>query len=427
MPQSTLFSGVRVYDRGGAFDGETVDLLVDGGRIRVNPDTVPQECERVDIEGLCVSPGWVDIGAAFGEPGHEERETIATLLAAAQTGGYTRVVGFADTLPALDAQNAVRATLDRAGESNDAKLHLIGCLSQGRGGKQLAEIGEMAAAGVRLFGDGLRAVEDPELLQLALAYTQPFGATVVVQPGEPRLDGAGQMHEGEMSTMLGLPGLPAISESIGLQRELHLLRYRGGQLHLFALTLASSLEAAASAKTQSGGLTYGIAALHLLFDDSALLDYDVNLKVRPPLRSRSDREALVEAIRSGAADALVSNHRPLDVESKRVEFPYAGFGASTIETAFALALTAVEDVEVVVDYLARRNRGLAQLPKVTIEEGAEAELSFFLPERRFVAPPKSLASLGINPPAVGNSLRGLPAGTYLDGIWRPSRWLTSNT
>ena len=424
MPEATYFPKVRVVDRGSPFDGQTVALAVVDGRIRVNPEAPPPGAIVIEIEGLHVSPGWADFGAAVHEPGHEEKETLERLAAAAQAGGYTRVAVFPETDPVVDDASALRGLLALVGEDHGVELSVIGALSETRAGEQLAATGELAEAGVTFVGDGLRAVDDPKLLQLALTYAEPFGVTVVTQPGERRLEGTGQMHEGEVSTALGLPGLPAMAEEIGVGRDLRLQRYAGGRLHFHALTLAASVAEAAFAKTRDAPLTYGVPVLNLLLTDAALSDYDATAKVRPPLRPEADRDALRAAVREGHADALVSNHRPHDTEESRVEFPYAAFGAATIELAYAIAATATGS-SAAVDYLGRRNRVLCGLPPATVAEEAVAELSFFLPEATFEVPARALRSLGVNVPLAGRRLTGVPAGTLVDSRWRVSPWLAT--
>lgn len=420
MPQATYFPRVHVVDPDSALHGRTVALLLVDGHARVAPEQVPEYAERVEVDGLHVSPGWADVGGAFHEPGHEEKETVESFLSAASAGGYTHALAYPVTEPSVDDGASARGVLSLAPAQLGVGLQLIGALSQGRRGEQLATIGELSEAGVSFFGDGLRAIADAKLLQLGLAYTQTFGATVVTQPDDRRLSAGGQLHEGDTSTALGLPGLPAMAEEIGVARDLRLQAYRGGRLHFHALSLASSV-----ATVREGGspeVTFGVSALHLLRTDEALIDYDVSAKVLPPLRAETDREALRAALRDGAAACLSSNHRPHDTESTRVEFPYAAFGAATLELTYAMAATAVGS-EIAVDYLSRRNRAFAGLPPATLRDGGRAELTFFVPEASFVVPAAPLASKAVNVPLVGRSLRGLPIGTYTGGSWRPSPWL----
>ena len=405
-------------DRNSPWHDQEVDLLLDSGNLRVQPDKVPKDAIRLKAQGLCVSPGWVDIGAAFGEPGHEERETVKSVLAAAATGGFTRILALPQSKPAVDDRSDVLAIQRLAMLSGlPVHMHVIGSLSQKQDGKDLSEMADMASVGVRVFGDGIRAIDDPKLLQLALAYLQPLDAVVWSQAGQKRLEGQGQIHEGRISTLMGLPGLPDIAEVMGLQRDLLLLEYRGGKMHVPAVSLEETLKIVKEARKRLPGLTYGIAVLNLLLDDSALQEYDVNAKVYPPLRENKDRQALRKAILEGNADVLMSLHQPLDLESKRVEFPYADFGAATLEIAFGIARTAVDDAATVVDYFGIRNRAWLGLEPMVVQDAAQIELTFFAPDETFTAPAQCLNSMGANPAVAGMELKGLAKAIYSQGQW----------
>lgn len=414
MPTKTLFKQVSVIDVDSPHHGKSIDLLQDGLHLRVNPDKIPKGTKIVDEPGLYVSPGWVDIGAGVGEPGHETRETIRSLQDAAAQGGFTHVVALPKTDPAVDDRSGVEAFQKRA-SNHLVELSLIAALTKGLKGIELAELGDMANAGVKFFSDGLRAIEDPKLLQLALSYAEPLNGTVFSAPGERRLEGQGTINEGKVSTLMGLPGIPALAEEIGLDRDLKLLDYSGGNLHVAAISLASSVKTLKAAKTKFQGLTYGIPVLNLLLTDEAVVGYDVNLKVRPVLRTDRDRKALVKALLDGQADALISNHQPLEIEEKKVEFPYAAFGAATLELSFAIANTAVENTEAVVDYLSRKNRAFAALPPATISDGAICEITLFKPEQTFVVNEKAQKSLAENTPLSGKLLKGVIFGIASKG------------
>jgi dihydroorotase len=211
-----------------------------------------------------------------------------------------------------------------------------------------------------------------------------------------------------------------MAESIGLERNIALLGYRGGSLHVPAVSLASSVEQCDTAKT-STRLTYGISVLNLLLTDEAASDYDVNAKVLPPLREERDRQALLNSIREGRADALISNHQPREQEAKQVEFPYAAFGVASLEVAFSIASTAVGDAHIVADYLGRKNRSLSGLPEVVVgSESPEVSLTFYLPEETYQAPQKCLASLGANAAVQGMSLQGKSFAIFCRGQWLES-------
>ncbi len=412
MSATTLFRAVRVCDTDSRYHNQQVDLLLEDGHMRINPADVPDEAQRVSLPNLHVSPGWVDIGAGVGEPGHEERETIMSLQRAAAAGGFTHVVVLPDTQPVLDEKGAVEALLARA-ERHPVSISVIGALSRGKKGAELAEFADMQAAGVRMVGDGLQAVQDAKLLQLALAYAAPLDLAVMSYPDDARLRGNGQLNEGTVSTRMGTPGIAPLCEELGLQRDLMLQAYRGGRLHVHAISLASSLRALEVAMSDTNAVTYAVPVLNLLLTDEAMRGFSVNLKVLPPLRTEADRQALLQAIKSRQASALISNHQPHDIEAKMMEFGYAAFGAASIEHAFAIATTALEDHVAVVDYFSRINRNCARLPSATIEEGMEVDLTFFQPEEAYTVSATPTGSIAHNVPLIGRTLTGKVVGVAI--------------
>lgn len=421
MPGATLFERVTVVDHGGPLDGQRVDLLVDEeGLMHVGARDRPS-AGHVRLDGLHVSPGWVDIGAGVGEPGHEQRETVRSLQAAAVEGGYTRVLAQPITDPVVDDAAAAEAFAAKAA-GHPVRVTPIGALSRDGAGDHLAEFADMAQAGVSFVGEGLGPVDDPKLLQLALAYARPLDITVSAQPGQRRLSDGALVHEGRVSTLLGVPGFPAMAEAIGLARDLELLGYRGGRLLVIAPSLAASVDLLLAARAGDSEVQFGVSALHLLLCDEDALGYDRGAKVLPPLRATADRERLRAAIASGEADALLSLHRPLTAEETNVEFARGAFGAATLERAFGIAARGLGDALAVARYLSTRNRACARVDPAHLRHGAPAELTFFLPERRYEAPARSTASLAANPALPLQTLRGLPVGICVGGDYLPSRF-----
>lgn len=392
-----------------------VDLLLSKAGVEVNPKSLPKRYAEIQVKGLCVSPGWVDIGAAVGEPGNEQRETVTSLQAAARKGGYTDVLVLPEGEPAIETRSAVEGLLARA-SSSGPRVHVMGAISKGKQGVELAELGDMTKSGVRLYSDGLDPIEDAKLLQVALDYAKPLESVLVVQPGDARLSLHGQVHEGVTSTMMGVPGFPSLSEEVGLARDLALLAHRGGRLHVHAASLASTVKSCDTIKKKNK-LSYGIPVLNLLLTDEATAEYDVNTKVLPPLRLEKDRKALVKSIVDGRADALISNHQPHESEAKRVEFPYASFGAATLEIAFGIATSAIGDAHCVAEYFGVKNRELALLPQVTIQSGEAVDLTFYQPSEEFEAPRSCVASLGSNAAVQGKKLVGQPFAIFCRNSW----------
>jgi len=391
-----------------------VDLLLSKSGVEVNPSSLPKRYAEVKVKGLCVSPGWVDIGASVGEPGNEQRETIASLQAAGRKGGFTDLVVLPEGEPAIETRSGVEGLLARV-DTSGPRIHVIGAISKGKKGVELAELGDMASCGVTLFSDGLEPIEDVKLLHVALDYAKPLDSVLVVQPGDQRLSLHGQVHEGVTSTVMGLPGIPALSEEVGLARDLSLLVHRGGRLHVFAASLASTVKTCDTVKKKND-LTYGIPVLNLLLIDEANNGYDVNAKVLPPLRLEKDRKALVKAILNGKADALISNHQPHESEAKRVEFPYAAFGTATLEVAFGIASTGTGDPHCIANYFGVKNRALARLQPTTVDSG-EVDLTFYQPDVEFEAPQSCTASLGSNAAVQGKKLIGQPFAIFCRNRW----------
>lgn len=412
---ATYVKSVFVNDPSSPFHKKKVDLLLAKGEVLVNPKKLPKRHTVIDVKGLCVSPGWVDIGATVGEPGNEQRETVASLQRAAQKGGFTDVLVLPEGEPAIDTRSGVEGLLARAND-NGTHIHVIGAISKGKKGVELAELGDMSMSGVTMFSDGLEPLEDAKLLQVSLDYAKPLKSTLLVQPCDRRLALHGQVHEGVTSTIMGLPGFPELSEEVGLARDLAILKNRGGRLHIQAATLASTIKACDALKKKAS-LSYGVPVLNLLLTDEATQHYDVNTKVLPPLRPEKDRKALVKAIVDRRADALISNHQPHEAEAKKVEFPYAAFGAATIEIAFGMATRALDDAHLVAEYFGIKNRSLAGLDEVSIQDGAKAELTFYLPKEEYNAPTFCTHSLGSNAAVQGKSLIGRPFAIFCREAW----------
>lgn len=365
METNILLKNVRVIEPGHPQNGNICDVHVGAnGATLLGPDQeAPAEAEVWDgADGaVCVSMGWWDGQVDFGEPGAEEREGMASGLTAAAAGGFTDVVHVSTTDPVVDSQADV-AFLIRQAERCEAltRLHPLGTISRGGHGEVLSDMRELLAAGAVGFSeDG--SVDSPELLRRALEYLQPLNPPVCAQPLENSLHRHALMHEGLSSTLMGLQGTPAEAETMRLKRDLDILRYTGGHLHLPVVTTAAACEVIRSAKAEGLHITCGTSAFHLLFTDEDLVTFDGTLKVMPPFRSSADREALREAIWDGTIDCVVSDHRPWNLERHDVEFMLVPFGIAGVDWTFPVlnaalaaarpAATALERAEKIVEVL----------------------------------------------------------------------------
>ena len=359
------------------------DLHVRDGRIRaIGPSLDAPDAEVLDLDGACVSAGWVDLYARLGEPGLEHRETIASGLAAAARGGYAAVGVAPETEPPVDTREGIAFVRAQAvGQGVEALP--IGCLTKRREGRELAELHDLADAGAVAFSDG-RFVEDAGLMRRALDYAAMVDRPVLLVPHDPHLAGAGLMHEGAAGTRAGVPGIPAAAETAALARDLLLAEATGARVHVLHATARRSLDLLRDARARGVRVTASVAAVHLALSDADVLQsgYHAATRVRPPLRPRDDREAVVEALLDGTLDAVVSDHAPFALHETEVEFAAAPVGHSALETVWPvvsthLVTTGRVPLATAVALLTDGPRRCLGLPRQSVDVGSTATLAVF--------------------------------------------------
>jgi len=404
-----LIKNALIVHPASKYHGEITDIFIKNGLIAGFGHHLKVEATEIfDAAGACVSPGWLDLGAQTGDPGFEHREDFGTATNAAASGGYTAVACLPNTLPAIHSKSEVLYVKNRA-KNNLVDFLPIGALSQNCAGKDITEMYDMNAAGAVAFSDGKNTVRDSGILMRALLYVQPFGGVILNHPLDEDIAHGGQMHEGVMSTSLGLHGIPDISEELMVQRDIFLAGYTGSRLHLLNISTAGSVRLIKAAKAKGLDVTASVAAMNLACDDSHLFDFDSNFKVMPPLRGKDDLKALHKGLKDGTIDCITSNHTPLDAEAKNLEFPYAAFGAIGLETAFALSNTYLKGVlstEQLVEKLAIAPRRILGMAVPEIAEGAAADLTVFHPEREWTFSEKDIFSKSKNTPFIGWTFKG---------------------
>ena len=404
-----------VFDTESPFHLQTADVLVENGHIaRVgNSLSVSADTEIIDATGAWCSPGWLDCHVQSGEPGFEHREDLNSLSEAALAGGYTALLANPNTLPAIHSKSEVSYLL---GQSRHLPIDIlpIGAVSEGCKGKDLAEILDMRSAGAVAFGDGTEPIQHNGLMLRALQYVMPFQGVIINRPHENTLSNGGQMHEGVISTMLGMRGIPSLAEELMVERDLQLLKYTNSRLHLAGISTAGAVARIRQAKKEGLQVSASVALLNLLFTDESLSGFNANFKVLPPLRSNSDREALLNGLLDGTLDFWFSNHVPLDTEVKDREFPYTDFGAAAIETTAAALHTSLSEYfkpEQFLQLLAIRPREIFQIPIPHILEGQEANLTVFHPDLTWTFKRSDSKSKAINSPFYDQSFRGAVLAT----------------
>jgi dihydroorotase len=432
VPDRLLIRGARILDPANALDLPRGDVLIDAGRIAAVGRDLPAEgAEVIDAAGLVACPGFVDPHTHLREPGYEYKENVETGTQAAARGGYTTVCAMPNTDPPIDSKSVVEYLLRRAAESGAVRVLPIGCVTRGRAGKLLAELGELAEAGCIGFSDDGSPVADAAIMRRALEYASAFGLPVIDHCEDPSLAG-GSMHEGWVSTRLGLKGIPAASEVTMIARDLALARETGAHVHIAHISTAGGVELVRRAKAEGIHVTAEVTPHHLSLTHEAVLHppggsgvlYDTNAKMYPPLREAEDVAACIEGLRDGTIDAVATDHAPHAVQEKLCEFDLAAFGITMLETAFGLAMTAVDagllSLPRLVEALTsgpvrafRLDRRLAGIG--TLSPGAPADIALLDPAAEWTVDTQQFASRGKNTPLGGQRLRGRVAATIYAG------------
>lgn len=427
MSRRLWLRGGRVVDPGNGRD-ETVDVVVADERVlEVGPAGEPGEDDRVvDLAGAVLVPGFVESQARLGEPGFEHRETLETGLAAAAAGGFTAVACLAATDPPMDDRSTVEMVRGEASRHPSAALLPIAAVSRGRRGEELTEMAELRDAGAVAFSDAPRSQRDPAFLRRALLYARHFDAPIVERPEDADLAGGGVVHEGPVSTRLGLAGIPAVAEEVAVTRALILAGETGGRLHLSPVSTAASLEAIRQARVRGVRVTCSVAIHHVLLEDEdvARSRFSPATRVDPPLRPSSDVEALVRGLCDGTVDVLTSDHAPWHETEKDVPFGDAPAGIAGLETLVPLALDRLVrpgllSLSRLVELLALGPCKLFGLPSGGLVAGEPADLTVLDLERRVVLGTGGLRSRSRNSPFLGEECVGAVRGTVRAGSWRP--------
>jgi dihydroorotase len=413
-----LLPHVLIMDPRSPHHGQTVDLLLEDGSIVAIGDTLDARGATVleSARGRLVSPGWVDGRARSGEPGHEERETYTSLAHAASHGGFTHVAVMPSTTPARDSRPHVEA-LHQATGSLPVEFLPIGAVSKGLQGEQMAEMLDMLEGGAVAFSDDTHSISNPHLLQLALQYSADLPTHVQSFAYERHLCPSGQAHEGVVALSQGLSPIPTLAESLRIQRDVMIQEYAGGHLHIAGVSSAEGVEAIRAAKARGQQISADVAIANLIGTEEDIRGFDSTYKVLPPLRSSEDREALWEGFMDGTLDLVVSDHQPMDTESKDCEWGQALFGAATIEHTFGWyrhLYPSHEALERWIEAVAHRARELYHLGTCEIKVGMPADLTVFALD----GSAEGLATKGVNVPSWTQNGRavGTILGSHITGL-----------
>lgn len=416
-----LIKSARVIDPNSPHHNKSVSILIENGTIVQVTSSKLQATSSVsqiiEAEDLHVSPGFFDLQANFRDPGHEYKEDLLSGCSAAAAGGFTGVTVMPGTHPPIDNKSQVQYVKKKTA-GNLVDVFPVGAITHNTDGKELAEMYDMHAAGAVAFSDDKKPVSDSGLMMRALLYAKDFKALIMAHCDDKTISLGGQMHEGKMSTSLGLKGIPALAEEVMVARNLYLCEYTGGRMHFSSVSTAGSVALIREAKKKGLKITASVNACNLALDDSALKDFDTSCKVNPPLRTKADINALKKGLADGTLDAIASDHSPEDAENKNVEFDYAAFGMSGLETAFALANSVLTPAKIalLVRLLAINPRKILGLPVPKIKAGEKANLTLFLPNKEWKLEEKNIRSKSKNTPFIGKKLKGKIAAVVNNGM-----------
>lgn len=421
--RDTAYVNARLIDPASGLDAPG-GLVTRGDRILVvGPDVTktgaPEGATIIDCGGHVLCPGLIDMRAFVGEPGAKHKESLSSAGRAAAAGGVTTIVVMPDTDPPIDEISVLEFVVRRASETAGVRILPMAAITKGLAGREMAEIGLLRDAGAAAFTDGRQGVANPRVLRRAMSYATAFGALIVQQIEDPDLARDGAMNEGETAMRLGLPGIPAIAETIMLERDLRLVEATGARYHAAQISCAATAEVLAAAKRRGLAVTGGVSIAHLALNELDIASYRTFFKLSPPLRPEPERLAMIAALQDGTIDVIVSNHDPQDVESKRQPFAQAAFGAIGLETLLPVALDLFHNGDLtLIDLLAKLTINPARilgLDRGRLAPGAPADLTLFDPGRPWIIDAEALQSKSKNSCFDGRKVQGRVLRTIVDG------------
>lgn len=409
-----IFKKARLIEPGNLFHNQVIDIKIKDGIIQKIDTNIQSEegFKEIELDNLHVSAGWFDTSVSLGEPGYEERETITNGLQVAAKSGFTGIALQPNSNPTIDNQSQIHFVKQKANNSA-TELFPIGALTKNSDGVELAELFDMKNAGAIAFGDYNKSIDNSNLLKVALQYCQDFDGLVIAFSQDNNIKGKGIVNEGISSTQLGLKGIPSLAEEIIINRNLFILEYTGGKLHIPTISTAKSVQLVRDAKAKGLSVTCSVAVHNLFFNDDVLKGFDANFRVTPPIRTEEDRKALIEGVIDGTIDCITCDHNPVDIEHKKLEFDLAKNGTIGLESVYT-ALQTILPTEVIIDKLTT-GRKIFGLDIASIKEGEKANISLFNPEESSEFSSENILSKSKNSAFLGSTIKGKVYGIYNQG------------
>lgn len=405
-----LIKQAHILDKNSPFNGQIKDILIlDGIIARISDNITENADEIIAHDNLHVSIGWMDIFANFEDPGHENRETIVSGVAAATAGGFTDIMLIPNTNPVVSTKAQVEYIKAKA-NSLPVNIYPIAAITKNAEGKELSEMYDMHNSEALAFSDGTNPVQSPGVLMKALQYVLAVDAVVIQLPDDKSISKNGLVNEGIVSTRLGLPGKPAIAEELMIARDIELLKYTGSKLHITAVSTRKGIDMISEAKKSGLRVTCSVTPYHCWFCDEDLAEYDSNLKVNPPLRTRSDMMAVRKAVADNTIDCIASHHMPMHWDDKACEFEYAVNGMETLESVFAAMNNFTDNTGRLIEQMTIAPRQIFGLPVPEIKEGEIACITLFDPKPAIIFEENMIQSKAKNNAFIGKQLKGKVIG-----------------
>lgn len=408
---NVLIKSATIVDPGSKYHLKQRDILIVKGVISKIAASITnvKNATEITLPNLHISEGWFDSGVSFGEPGFEERETITNGLKTAAASGFAQVAVNANSFPVTDSKSNIQFLKSKA-LGNAVNLYPIGALTLGSNGVDLAELYDMKNEGAISFYDFKKPIDNANLLKIALQYAQGFNGLVQSFPFEKSVASNGMVNEEVNGTRLGLKGIPALAEELQIIRDLYILEYTGGRLHIPTISTKKSVELIKEAKKNGLRVSCSVAVTNLYLTDNALESFDTNYKLLPPLRTHEDTKALLKGLKEGTIDGVTSDHDPIDIEHKQTEFDHASFGSIGLESCFG-ALNSLIDLETSITALTLLKKVFG-IDSEKIAEGAKANLTLFDPGKEWTFTENDIQSTSKNAALLNSRLKGKAYGIY---------------
>jgi dihydroorotase len=419
MADKYLIKKVRIADPNAASNHQIVDIFIEDGIITQIGKDLNKRAETITIPNAVAYPGFCDLYADFCDPGFEHREDFASGIRAAIRGGFTAVCTIPATHPVVQSKGAIEYSIQQ-GKGTGVQICPLGAVSEDLKGSAPTEMYDMHQAGAKGFTDARNAIKNSGLLLRALQYVQPFDGIIFDLATDESLANHGEMNEGEVSVRLGLKGIPHIAEVVHLKRNIEILRYTGGRLHIYGITTKEGVSLIKKAKKEGLQISASVFVHHLLFTDEDLQTYDSNYKIHPPFRTAADKKALQKGLLEGTIDCICTQHTPVEIDGKKLEFEYATPGLIGLETAYsaikkAFGETASDDK--IAEWLSVNPRKIMGLEVAKIEVKQRANFSIVNEKEVWQVTEKALKSKSKNTPFLGQSLTGKVKTVFNEGKW----------